>query len=99
MDPSSGISSISLGELLEGVVPVDQEVCVDSETAGARREKRESELYAQHNPLIKLNITRLAFYCKLKWRLMEGIWPTIRTYFTSFDHFLRMNCEDMECSV
>ena len=52
VDPSSGISSISLAELLKGVVPVDPEVCIDSGIAGARREKREGELHTQLNPLI-----------------------------------------------
>lgn len=44
MDPVSGISSVSLGELLERVVPVDQEEGVDSGTTGRRGEKKESEL-------------------------------------------------------
>lgn len=43
MDPASGISSIDLMELVDGVVPVDQEGGVECGTAGPSRENRESE--------------------------------------------------------
>lgn len=44
VDPDSGISSISLGELLDGAVPVNQDGGVDSGKAGSSQEKKESEL-------------------------------------------------------
>ena len=44
VDPVSGISSVSLGELLEGVNLDDQEEGMDSGTTGTRRENKESEL-------------------------------------------------------
>lgn len=44
VDPASGISSISLGELLDGAVPISQDGGVDSGKAGTSQEKKESEL-------------------------------------------------------